>query len=85
MYRDSSDPVIKIDYSKVSVKPLITQSPFSCLGHVIVITGIPYGSPKGWFNLRFTEGATKKQAFHVSVRFEPHFQVIRNSMDENCV
>lgn len=55
------------------------------IGHVIVITGIPYGNPKGWFFLRFTEGVSKKQAFHLSVRFDPQFQVIRNTMDENSV
>lgn len=55
------------------------------LGDVIVITAIPYGSPKGWFIIKFTEAASKRQAFHMSVRFEPHFAVVRNSMDDNEV
>lgn len=55
------------------------------LGHVIVITGIPYGNPKGWFLIKFTEAASKRQALHFSVRFEPHFVIVRNSMNENNV
>lgn len=55
------------------------------LGHVLVITGIPYGHPKGWFTIRFTEAASRRQAFHISVRFEPHFQVVRTNMNENAV
>lgn len=51
----------------------------------MVITGIPYGNPKGWFFVRFTEGATKKQALHISARFDPHFMMIRNSMNENSM
>lgn len=57
---------------------------FSSLGHVIVITGIPYGNPKGWFQIKFTEAASKRQALHMSTRFEPHFVVVRTSMNENC-
>lgn len=52
-------------------------------GHVIVITGIPYGNPKGWFLIKFTEAASKRQALHFSVRFDPYFVVVRNSMNEN--
>ena len=54
-------------------------------GHVMVITGIPYGNPKGWFYIRFNEAASKRQALHFSVRFDPHFVVVRNSMNENSV
>lgn len=52
------------------------------LGHVVVVTGIPYGNPKGWFHLRFTEGVLKKQALHISVRFE-YTEVVRNSMNDS--
>lgn len=48
-----------------------------------MITGIPYGNPKGWFLLRFTEGASKRQALHFSVRFDPDFVVVRTNMNEN--
>ena len=58
---------------------------FTKSGHVIVITGIPYGNPKGWFLIKFTEAASKRQALHFSVRFEPYFIVVRNSMNENNV
>lgn len=58
---------------------------FVVSGHVIVITGIPYGNPKGWFHLRFNEAASKRQALHFSVRFEPYFVVVRNNMNENSV
>lgn len=54
-------------------------------GHVIVITGIPYGSSKGWFLIRFTEAASKRQALHFNVRFDPYFVVVRNNMNENGV
>lgn len=53
-------------------------------GHVIIITGIPYGNPKGWFQIKFTEAASKRQALHMSTRFEPQFAVVRTSMNENC-
>lgn len=68
-------------YSEVA----IDRSTYLVLGHVIVITGIPYGNPKGWFFIRFTEGASNKQAYHISVRFDPHFLVVRNSMNDNSV
>lgn len=51
----------------------------------MIITGIPYGNPKGWFYFQFTEGAGRKQALHISVRFDPYFVVIRNSMSENSM
>lgn len=50
-----------------------------------MIKGIPYGNPKGWFLLRFTEGASKRQALHFSARFDPDFVVVRNNMNENAV
>lgn len=56
---------------------------FVFVGHVIVITGIPYGNPKGWFQIKFTEAASKRQALHISTRFEPQFAVVRTSMNEN--
>lgn len=52
------------------------------LGHVIVITGIPYGNPKGWFLFRFTESATKKEGLHFNPRFEPYYVVVRNTMND---
>ncbi|KAG4079430.1 hypothetical protein HA402_015680 [Bradysia odoriphaga] len=52
-------------------------------GHVIVITGIPTGNPRGTFLLYFTEGATKRHTLHFNPRFEPNFVVIRNAMNEN--
>lgn len=52
-------------------------------GHLIVITGIPFGNPKGWFLMRFTEAASKRQALHFNARFDPHFIVVRTNMDEN--
>lgn len=48
-------------------------------GHVIIITAIPYGNPKGRFVISFYERDTKKQAFHFNPRFEPTNVVIRNS------
>lgn len=48
----------------------------------MVVTGIPYGNPKGWFHLRFTEGVLKKQALHMSVRFE-YAEIVRNSMNDS--
>lgn len=51
-------------------------------GHVIVITAIPYGNPKGMFTIRFTERETKKQALHFNVRFE-HSIIVKNSMNDN--
>lgn len=56
---------------------------FVFAGHVIVITGIPYGNAKGWFQIKFTEAASKRQALHISTRFEPQFAVVRTSMNEN--
>lgn len=49
----------------------------------MVITGIPYGNPRGWFLIRFTEAASKRQALHFNVRFDPYFIVVRNNMSEN--
>lgn len=49
----------------------------------MIVTGIPSGNPKGWFELRFTEGATQKQALHFNARFEPHNIVVRNSQTDD--
>lgn len=51
----------------------------------MVITGIPYGNPKGRFLIRFNEGASKRQALHFSVMFDPYFAVVRNDMNEKGV
>lgn len=40
-------------------------------GHVIIVTGIPYGNPKGMFLIRFTENENlEKQVLHFNPRFE---------------
>lgn len=51
-------------------------------GHVVVITAIPYGNPNGTFIIKFTEGATYKQGFHLSARFQQKVVVV-NSMKDN--
>uniref|UniRef100_A0A1Q3FNQ5 Galectin n=1 Tax=Culex tarsalis TaxID=7177 RepID=A0A1Q3FNQ5_CULTA len=48
-------------------------------GHVIIITAIPFGNPRGGFIIRFNENGTKKQALHLNPRFDPHYVVVRNS------
>ncbi|XP_055523921.1 32 kDa beta-galactoside-binding lectin lec-3-like isoform X2 [Wyeomyia smithii] len=48
-------------------------------GHVIVITAIPFGNPRGGFIIRFTENGSKRQALHFNPRFDPHYIVVRNS------
>uniref|UniRef100_A0A1L8DQD9 Galectin n=1 Tax=Nyssomyia neivai TaxID=330878 RepID=A0A1L8DQD9_9DIPT len=55
--------------------------PFSA-GHVVVVTGIPYGNPRGLFIMRFTEGESKKQGLHFNPRFDPQI-VVRNSTNDN--
>ncbi|XP_053681766.1 32 kDa beta-galactoside-binding lectin lec-3-like [Sabethes cyaneus] len=51
-------------------------------GHVIVITAIPFGNPRGGFIIRFTENGSKRQALHFNPRFDPHYIVVRNSHTE---
>lgn len=53
------------------------------LGHVMIITAIPFGNPRGMFIVRFTEGASKKQALHFNARFDPQYVVVRNSMNDD--
>lgn len=53
------------------------------VGHVMVITAIPFGNPRGMFAIWFTEGATKKQALNFNVRFDPHYDVVRNAMNDD--
>ncbi|KAL9694866.1 hypothetical protein quinque_014151 [Culex quinquefasciatus] len=48
-------------------------------GHVIIMTAIPFGNPRGGFIIRFNENGTKKQALHLNPRFDPHYVVVRNS------
>lgn len=50
-------------------------------GHVIIITAIPFGNPNGQFTLQFTEGATKKQAYHFQARFQPRIVAVNSMTD----
>lgn len=52
-------------------------------GHVMVIVAIPFGNPRGTFLIRFNEGTTKKQALHFNARFDPHYVVVRNAMNDD--
>lgn len=49
-------------------------------GDVLVITGLPYGTPVGRFALRFMEGDTKRESLHFNVRFDQK-AVVRNAMN----
>lgn len=80
-----SGKILKLIRSFNSLFFLTKQKITNVLGHVIVITGIPYGNPKGWFLIRFNEAASKRQALHFSVRFDPYFVVIKNNMNEKGV
>lgn len=51
-------------------------------GHVVVVTAIPYGNARGMFLVRFTEGASRRQALHFNARFDPEYVVVRNAMNE---
>nr|AAT11557.1 midgut specific galectin [Phlebotomus papatasi] len=46
-------------------------------GHVVVVTGIALGNPKGHFVIRFLEGHSEKQGLHFNVRFYSR-EVARN-------
>lgn len=48
-----------------------------------MITGIPYGSPKGRFALTFSEGTRGKEALHFNPRFHPEYIIVRNAMNDN--
>uniref|UniRef100_A0A182HMY2 Galectin n=2 Tax=Anopheles arabiensis TaxID=7173 RepID=A0A182HMY2_ANOAR len=48
-------------------------------GHIIILTAIPYGNPRGGFILKFNENGSKRQALHFNPRFDPHYVVVRNS------
>ncbi|XP_059612519.1 32 kDa beta-galactoside-binding lectin lec-3 [Phlebotomus argentipes] len=73
-------PPIQFDEPRLAFSNDVPK-PFSP-GHVIVITGIPYGNPRGLFIMKFTEGETKKQALHFNPRFEPRI-IVRNSMNDS--
>lgn len=51
-------------------------------GHVIVIQAIPTGNPNGTFIIKMSEGASKRQMFHLSARFQGRFTAT-NSMSES--
>jgi Galactoside-binding lectin len=51
-------------------------------GHVIVIQGIASGNPSGNFLIRMMDGSSKRQMFHMSVRFN-HRITVANSMSES--
>lgn len=53
------------------------------LGHVIIITAIPYGKSEGTFVVRFTEGSSKKEALHFRAKFGPNNVVITNAMNND--
>lgn len=62
-------PIVQFD-DPVFVFSNDTPKPFSD-GHVIIITGIPYGNPRGMFLIRFTENENlEKQVLHFNPRFE---------------
>ncbi|XP_058128053.1 galectin-4-like [Anopheles ziemanni] len=48
-------------------------------GHVIIITAIPFGNPRGGFIIKFQENGSKKQLLHFNPRFDPYYVVVRNS------
>uniref|UniRef100_A0A182J2F2 Galectin n=1 Tax=Anopheles atroparvus TaxID=41427 RepID=A0A182J2F2_ANOAO len=48
-------------------------------GHVIILTAIPFGNPRGGFIIKFQENGSKKQALHFNPRFDPYYVVVRNS------
>uniref|UniRef100_A0A182PG95 Galectin n=1 Tax=Anopheles epiroticus TaxID=199890 RepID=A0A182PG95_9DIPT len=48
-------------------------------GHIIIVTAIPFGNPRGGFILKFNENGSKRQALHFNPRFDPHYVVVRNS------
>lgn len=51
-------------------------------GHVMVIHAIPSGNPNGHFVIRFNEGSSKRQMFHLSARFNQRITVA-NCMTES--
>lgn len=50
-------------------------------GHVMIITAMPSGNPAGSFGFRFTDGATKKQVFHMGVRFHQRATIFNGMTD----
>lgn len=50
-------------------------------GHVMIITAIPSGNPQGSFAFRFTDGASKKQIFHMGVRFHQRATIFNGMTD----
>lgn len=51
-------------------------------GHCMVIHAIPTGNPTGTFVVKLTDGATKRQMFHISCRFNKRVTAV-NSMTES--
>ncbi|XP_055390538.1 32 kDa beta-galactoside-binding lectin [Condylostylus longicornis] len=51
-------------------------------GHIILLTGLCFGSPKGWFTIKFFEAGTKRELLHFNPRF-PNQVVVRNAMKPN--
>lgn len=51
-------------------------------GHVVVLTAIAWGPPDSWFDVRFTDGTTMRQLFHMNVRFGARPCVVRNAQTE---
>jgi hypothetical protein len=51
-------------------------------GHVIVINAIPSGNPNGNFIIKFLDGSSKRQMFHISSRFTQRITAV-NCMTES--
>lgn len=51
-------------------------------GHVIVIQAIPSGNPNGTFIIKMHEGSSKRQMFHISIRFGMRLTAV-NAMTES--
>lgn len=50
-------------------------------GHCIILDAIPTGNPNGTMVIKFMDGSTKRQMFHISLRFSQRIVAV-NSMTE---
>lgn len=74
-------PIVQADGSRIDFSNDAPRKFYA--GHVIIITGIPYGSAKGWFAVNFTEGPAGKHALSFNPRFHPDNVVVRNAMNDD--